>query len=122
MGPSRRKPSDTRVYQLRIALEDIRPEIWRRVQVPAAVSLRKLHDVLQAAMGWTNSHLHGFEAGGRRFGRTDPELDAPAACPWSPRAVQSVAGPVAGQPTSCSPTGTRHGRGLLKFPKACLPV
>ena len=26
-------------------------------------------------MGWTNSHLHRFEADGREFGRTDPDLD-----------------------------------------------
>lgn len=35
--------------------------------MPANIGLDKLHTVLQAAMGWTNSHLHGFETpGGER--------------------------------------------------------
>jgi len=50
----------TTVYQLKIALVGVRPQIWRRVQVPADIALDELHLVLQAAMGWTNSHLHSF--------------------------------------------------------------
>jgi Plasmid pRiA4b ORF-3-like protein len=68
---------EPRVYQLRATLLDIDPPVWRRVQVPASISLRKLHDVMQAAMGWTNSHLHQFEMGARSFGRTDPQVDPP---------------------------------------------
>jgi hypothetical protein len=34
--------------------------------------LGKLHDVFQAAMGWTNSHLHCFTIGDERFG---PQYD-----------------------------------------------
>ncbi len=36
---------------LRISLDGIRPEIWRTVMVPANITLRRLHDVIQAAMG-----------------------------------------------------------------------
>ena len=39
--------------------------IWRRVLVPGSVRLSKLHDMLQAAMGWTDSHLHAFRDQGR---------------------------------------------------------
>ena len=42
--------------------------MWRRVLVPGEVRLSKLHDVFQAAMGWTNSHLHSFTIGDRLFG------------------------------------------------------
>ena len=49
--------------QLRISLREVEPEIWRRVVVPAAVGLDQLHEVLQIAMGWTNSHLYQFEIG-----------------------------------------------------------
>src|SRR5690349_15617669 len=66
-----------RVYHLHISLLEIEPVIWRRVQVPAGISLRKLHDVIQAAMGWTNSHLHEFIVGTDRFGRTEPRAEPP---------------------------------------------
>lgn len=63
------------VYHLHISLLEIEPAVWRRVQVPAHMSLRKLHDVVQAAMGWTNSHLHEFIVGTERFGRTEPRAE-----------------------------------------------
>ena len=46
------------VARLRISLDDIRPEIWRVVEIQITASLKALHDVIQAAMGWTNSHLY----------------------------------------------------------------
>ncbi len=55
------------VYQLKIVLQGVRPQIWRRVQVPADIALDELHLVLQAAMGWTNSHLHSFTFGEHRY-------------------------------------------------------
>ena len=56
------------VYQLRITLQGIRPSIWRLVQVPNTLLLCCLHDVLQAVMGWTDSHLHQFEKDGKYWG------------------------------------------------------
>jgi hypothetical protein len=56
------------VFQLRIRLEDIDPPIWRRLLVPGGAKLSKLHDVFQAAMGWTNSHLHSFTIGDHLYG------------------------------------------------------
>jgi hypothetical protein len=58
-------------YQFKITLLDIKPRIWRRIQVLDG-TLDKLHEHIQTAMGWTNSHLHQFEIDGRRYG--DPEL------------------------------------------------
>jgi hypothetical protein len=57
----------TSVYQLKIVLEDVRPQIMRRVLVPADIPLNALHEVLQVAMGWTDSHLHSFAFGEREF-------------------------------------------------------
>lgn len=54
------------VYQLKISLKHAKPPIWRRVLVPAGIGLPALHDVIQAAFGWTNSHLHQF-IDGRTF-------------------------------------------------------
>jgi hypothetical protein len=56
------------IYELRITLEEIRPPIWRLVQVPGTLGLCCLHDVFQAVMGWTDSHLHQFEKDGKSWG------------------------------------------------------
>ena len=65
--------TDETIARLRISLDDIEPEIWRTVDMPVAGSLKLLHDVIQDAMGWHDYHLWHFEAGGRRYGRPDPE-------------------------------------------------
>lgn len=59
--------------QLRVELRHITPSIWRRLVVPAEVTLDVLHDILQVAFGWTNSHLHDFHVGDVRFGMADVE-------------------------------------------------
>jgi len=55
------------IYQLKITLEGSNPPIWRRVQIPGKLSLDKLHQVLQVAMGWTDSHLHQFTIHGDSY-------------------------------------------------------
>jgi hypothetical protein len=62
------------VYRLKVSLREIRPAVWRRLEVPADLSLGQLHRVLQAAMGWTDSHLHQFVHAGALYGRPDREL------------------------------------------------
>jgi len=62
-------------WQLKIALLDVTPTIWRRVVVPEGISLSKLHQVFQAALGWTNSHLHEFVIGGVRYSEPDPDFE-----------------------------------------------
>lgn len=59
------------LYQFKITLLGSSPPIWRRIQVPDC-TLDKLHEYIQTAMGWTNSHLHQFEIRGKRYG--DPAL------------------------------------------------
>jgi hypothetical protein len=60
------------IYQIKVTLLDTRPPIWRRLLVPASLTLEQLHDVLQLAMGWQNCHMHEFRIGQKRFGRPDP--------------------------------------------------
>ena len=48
------------LWQLRIELMGIKPVIWRRVLVPGTITLGKLHQVIQEAMGWLDVHLHEF--------------------------------------------------------------
>jgi hypothetical protein len=64
---------DTNVYQLKVTIMDTRPPVWRRVVVPADMTLARLHDVFQAAFGWWDCHLHEFEIGGVRYGVDDGE-------------------------------------------------
>jgi hypothetical protein len=63
------------IYQLKITLRGVRPPIWRRVQTPGNITLARLHVIIQAAMGWTNSHLHCFTAGGTTFSTPDSGSD-----------------------------------------------
>lgn len=58
---------DKKVLQLKVQLLGVEPEIWRRVLVPPALTLRELHAVIQGAMGWQDCHLHMFEIGDKRF-------------------------------------------------------
>jgi len=64
-------PVGQRVYQFKITMLDHSPAIWRRIQVKSC-TLDRLHEHLQTAMGWTNSHLHQFHIDGERWG--DPKL------------------------------------------------
>ncbi len=64
-------PPPTRV-QLLVTLSDSDPLVWRRLAVPRTMTLAKLHRVLQAALGWTDSHLHQFVVGDTVYG--DPDL------------------------------------------------
>ena len=60
------------VYQLKITLKDLKPPVWRRIQVEDC-SLARLHGVIQACMGWSNCHLYAFELDGEEYG-DDPDL------------------------------------------------
>lgn len=59
-------PKVTRGFRIRVDLLRAKPPIWRRIEVPGDITLPRLHDVLQAAMGWTDSHLHRFRTGNDR--------------------------------------------------------
>jgi hypothetical protein len=43
------------------------------IDVPADATLGELHGLLQAGLGWTDSHLHQFTADGVRYGAPDPD-------------------------------------------------
>jgi hypothetical protein len=63
------------VLRLKVTLDDIEPRVLRRIEVPADIKLDRLHLTLQAALGWTNSHL--FEIRARDMGWGIPSLDWP---------------------------------------------
>ncbi|MEI6436215.1 MAG: plasmid pRiA4b ORF-3 family protein [Bacteroidota bacterium] len=52
-----------KLYQIQIALKEIKPKIWRRLLVPSNMLLSDFHSVIQAVMGWYDFHLHQFVQG-----------------------------------------------------------
>jgi hypothetical protein len=73
--PAKRRPARTdRLFQFKITLLDIKPAIWRRIQVPDC-TLLDLHHYIQAASGWENYHLHQFEIDGVRYSPPAPYGD-----------------------------------------------
>jgi pRiA4b ORF-3-like protein len=50
------------VARLKITLDGVKPAVLRRVEVPFDIRLDRLHLTIQAAMGWTNSHLYELRA------------------------------------------------------------
>lgn len=70
---ARSKTNPAKLYCLRVELDDIVPTIWRRVWVQGDVSLIKLHHTIQAAIGWTDAHLHEFQIGGTVYATPDEE-------------------------------------------------
>ncbi len=68
------RPVDS-VLQVKISLLGTsKPPVWRRLLVPATIRLDRLHDVIQAAMGWEDYHMHAFADGSTEYGLADPEL------------------------------------------------
>lgn len=71
MTPSAPAP----LFQLKITLRGAKPPIWRRVAVPANMTLFHLHRVIQIVMPWTDTHLHQFYFGKKFYQLQDEELE-----------------------------------------------
>jgi Plasmid pRiA4b ORF-3-like protein len=57
---------DSLRFRLHIDLVDSQPPIWRRIEVPE-MTLEDLHEVIQIAMGWDDSHPYEFDVDNRLF-------------------------------------------------------
>jgi hypothetical protein len=71
------------ICTLRIELCGTDPLIWRQVEVPTSITLKVLHEIIQAAMGWLNYHLWEFTIGKQTYGLpmdedrgSEPRLEA----------------------------------------------
>jgi hypothetical protein len=51
--------------------------VWRRVRVPATMTLREFHGVLQVAMGWEGIHLYQFVVHAARYGSWELTAESP---------------------------------------------
>lgn len=56
------------IARIRITLDDIKPAIWRRVDLPISNSLKTLHLAIQAVMLFENYHLFRFDVGEASYG------------------------------------------------------
>lgn len=63
----------TLIARLRIILNDVDPQPMRHIEVPLKIRLDRLHEVIQAAMGWTDTHLYEFRVGDAGWGAPDPD-------------------------------------------------
>ncbi len=59
------------VHRIKVTIAGSKPPIWRRLEVPSAITLAGLHEVLQTAFDWDDGHLWAFEAGSDTFGVGD---------------------------------------------------
>ena len=64
---------DSFIMRAEVHILDVEPKISRTLELPITLNLAQLHEILQAAFGWTDSHLHQFNIGGLIYGA--PELD-----------------------------------------------
>jgi len=61
------------IVRLKITLDDVEPTVLRRIETPLGIRLDRLHMTIQAAMGWTNSHLYEIRARDVGWGIPDPD-------------------------------------------------
>ena len=65
------------LLELKLTLVDIKPPIWRRLLVPNDISLKRLHQIIQAVVDWRDYHLHEFVIAEERYGRPAPREVVP---------------------------------------------
>ena len=63
--------------QFKVWLLGLSPMVWRRVHVPATITLRQLHGVIQVAMGWEGIHLFQFRLRAVRYGSWEVSARSP---------------------------------------------
>jgi hypothetical protein len=61
------------ILRLKVTMNDVEPKVLRRIEVPADIKLDRLHLTLQAALGWTNSHLYEIRTRHDGWGQTSPD-------------------------------------------------
>jgi hypothetical protein len=78
------KRAETTVHVVKVNLHGAKPPVWRRLEIPSAMTLDLVHEVLQAAFEWDGYHLHAFETVCGEYG--DPSQDDD----WSERGDESA--------------------------------
>lgn len=72
---SQHSPAHNVIVQIKVKLLGVaKPPVWRQLQLRADTRLDHLHEILQAALGWANCHIHVFSFRDEEFGIPDREL------------------------------------------------
>lgn len=74
--PKLAKRAATTVHVVKVNLYGARPPVWRRLEIPSAMRLDAVHEVLQVAFGWSGYHLHSFETVCGEYGGQSLEDDS----------------------------------------------
>ncbi len=75
VSAAKRPAPPKNVHRLKVTLRGAKPPIWRRLEVPADITLHRLHTVIQRGFGWQDSHLYVFETPAGHYGIPDPDDD-----------------------------------------------
>lgn len=62
-----RRMMKKKIYQIKILLDDSTPRIWRKLLISSDTKLLVFHRIIQAAMGWSNEHMHMFVKNGKQY-------------------------------------------------------
>src|SRR3972149_5018079 len=95
------------LYELEVVMKHIEPPVWRTIQIPESATLHRLHQVLQVAMGWTNSHLYLFHVGGKAYSEPSPEWEPDVLDSTSTTLKPCLLASTRSSTTSSSPAGSR---------------
>lgn len=60
---------------IKVTMEDTHPPMWRRIVVPDGINFHDLHNILQIAFGWTDTHLHDFTTPDRRLTISNKDIE-----------------------------------------------
>ncbi|MDR3496633.1 MAG: plasmid pRiA4b ORF-3 family protein, partial [Ancalomicrobiaceae bacterium] len=55
------------IARIKVVIDEVKPAVMRRLEIPLALRLDRLHTTLQVAIGWTDSHLYEFRIKGIGF-------------------------------------------------------
>jgi hypothetical protein len=83
--PKLAKTASSTIHRVKVTIYGSKPPIWRRLELPSAMTLDVVHEVLQIAFDWEGYHLHAFETACGEFGSPDHNDD------WTDRADEAGA-------------------------------
>jgi len=69
-----KQPIKGTIYQFKVTLDNLNIPIWRKFQVENDITLKRLAATILIVMGWTNTHLHQFLIGKKRYGVPQKDL------------------------------------------------
>ena len=117
-------PYESRYHSPKITLEHVTPVVLRRIEVPLALRLHRLHLAMQAAIGWTTDHCYEIRARDAAWGipndvlATAIRLGMPSNATCAMPSCEGIAVPPGSKSTSRA-KGSRRKLGYLVTGRQC---